>query len=110
MPAPYSGNPTGIQSPSPQPSAGGVPIFNIPVAGDRGADFATQALKAAADWLAFFAGQPLLVPSGQLLRTTVLTSGTSLAVVANCRRVHVRMVGGGGGGGGADVNQFGGGG
>lgn len=110
MPAPYSGNPTGIQAPSPQPVAGGVPIFNIPVPGDRGADLWSQPLKTAADWIAFFAAQPLLVPSGQLLRTSVLTSGTSLVKIANCRRAHVRMVGGGGGGAGAGINQYGGGG
>jgi hypothetical protein len=105
MPAPYSGNPSGTQSPSPAPSGGGVPIFNIPVAGDRGPDLWAQPLKTAADWLAFFAAQPLLVPSGQLLRTSVLTIGVSLAKVANCRRAHVRMVGGGGGGAGAGFTQ-----
>lgn len=101
MPFAYSGNPTGVQSPSPQPAGGGVPILNIPVTGDRGPDLWVQPLKAAADWIAFLAAQPLAIPSGQLLRTSVLTSGVSLATFAGCRRARVRLVGGGGGGAGA---------
>lgn len=54
MPSQYTGNPTATQTPSPPPTPGALPIFNLPVDGD---DYAVssiyQSLKATADFLAW---------------------------------------------------------
>ena len=110
MPAPYTGNPSAAQAPSPAPSATAAPIVLLPVGGDRGAIVWEQPLKVLADWVAFLVSQAPNPPIGKLLRVSVLTTGTSLASFSGCRRAVVRMVGGGGGGaGGGGVGAGGGG-